>query len=106
MTSVTRGGAFQRDQPSPRLPMACGPQPVADCWCVLRLHIQANLFPHWSQRKGFSPVWTLWCFFRLPASEKRFPQKSQRKGFSPVWTLSWASRLERPEKAFPHALHT
>ena len=44
------------DQPSPKPPLACGPHPVADCWCVLRLQIQANLFPHWSQLKGFSPV--------------------------------------------------
>lgn len=44
------------DQPRLIPPLTGGPQPVADCWCVLRLQIQANLFPHWSQLKGFSPV--------------------------------------------------
>ncbi|CAG5986574.1 unnamed protein product, partial [Menidia menidia] len=108
--SLTRLRGFSFFSPAaqrpPDPPLAGGPQPRADCWCTLRLQIQAKRLPQCWQWKGFSPVCTRWCFFRLPASEKLRPQVGQWNGRSPVWTRRWASRLDRPQKALPHRRHT
>ena len=102
--------------------------PCGSSMCSVKRLLSPNVFPHESQRNGFSSAtastcesfllrtllrntfsfplaWSRLCLNMLPVWLKRWPQMLHLYGFSPVWILVCMAKVCLLSNAFPHVSH-